>query len=270
MSSGNICDNIQAVVQNAISHIPRKASNVSSISIKTDSSIALPIYNKVREELETIERLAKVDSSNTASQSTSSSPSKKKRGLDKDDADDDKTEGETNKNKKLKKADTGKSPLLKALKKSKKMETQQENNTEKKNVSKDDTPKQNKKKKRTSSEIESVTASSESDKKIPEAKNMDTPSGKQKKKLVKDDSAGTESSGKEKAAFIASKKFKGSKKGYVFKKDKQGVGYYIDQKPVPNKAALEALTRSNKGKGRRQSTGKVLKKGNKKKRRSSY
>ena len=83
MSSGSICDNIQAVIQNAISHIPRKASNVSSISIKTDSSIALPIYNKIREELDTIEKLAKVESSNTASESTSLS-SKKKRGLDED------------------------------------------------------------------------------------------------------------------------------------------------------------------------------------------
>ena len=41
---------IQSVIQNVIPHIPRKVSNISSISVKTDSSTALPIYNKVREE----------------------------------------------------------------------------------------------------------------------------------------------------------------------------------------------------------------------------
>jgi hypothetical protein len=32
--------------------------------------------------------------------------------------------------------------------------------------------------------------------------------------------------------FIPSSKFTGSKKGYVFKKCKKGLGYYIDIKPV--------------------------------------
>ena len=34
-----------------------------------------------------------------------------------------------------------------------------------------------------------------------------------------------------KPEFIESKQFKGSKKGYVFKMDKKGLGYYIDIKP---------------------------------------
>ena len=32
--------------------------------------------------------------------------------------------------------------------------------------------------------------------------------------------------------FIPSSKFTGSKKGYIFKMDKKGIGYYIDIKPV--------------------------------------
>lgn len=35
-----------------------------------------------------------------------------------------------------------------------------------------------------------------------------------------------------KTDFIPSSKFTGSKKGYVFKKCKKGLGYYIDIKPV--------------------------------------
>ena len=37
-----------------------------------------------------------------------------------------------------------------------------------------------------------------------------------------------ESSKKVRFAFIPSNKFTGSKKGYIFKNDKQGLGYYID------------------------------------------
>lgn len=44
--------------------------------------------------------------------------------------------------------------------------------------------------------------------------------------------------------FVAAKKFSGSKKGYVFKKGPQGIGYYVDVKPVVNKAAIEALART--------------------------
>ena len=65
MTSDNIQENIQSVIQNVIPHIPRKVSNISSISVKTDSSTALPIYNKVREELESIEKLAKVGGDNS-------------------------------------------------------------------------------------------------------------------------------------------------------------------------------------------------------------
>lgn len=47
-------------------------------------------------------------------------------------------------------------------------------------------------------------------------------------------------------AFISSSKFTGSKLGYVFQKGSQGVGYYIDVKPVVDKMAMQALTRMGK------------------------
>ena len=50
---------------------------------------------------------------------------------------------------------------------------------------------------------------------------------------------------------MAAKKFKGSKKGYVFKMGKQGLGYYVDVKPVVDRMAMEALKRSAKSQSRR-------------------
>lgn len=49
--------------------------------------------------------------------------------------------------------------------------------------------------------------------------------------------------------FIAAKKFQGSKKGYVFKMGKEGLGYYVDVKPVVDHMAMDALTRAVKNKG---------------------
>ena len=50
--------------------------------------------------------------------------------------------------------------------------------------------------------------------------------------------------------FMATKKFQGSKRGYVFKKDKQGLGYYLDVPPIPDKMALQALARMAQKKGK--------------------
>jgi hypothetical protein len=57
--------------------------------------------------------------------------------------------------------------------------------------------------------------------------------------------------------FIASKKYKGSKEGYVFRSGKQGVGYYVDVKPVVDRMAIEAFKRhgasQSRGGGRKSS-----------------
>jgi hypothetical protein len=50
---------------------------------------------------------------------------------------------------------------------------------------------------------------------------------------------------KETKEFVAMKKFKSSKKGYVFRMGAQGLGYYIDIKPVVDKMKMEALMRSS-------------------------
>jgi ribosome biogenesis protein UTP30 len=75
-------------------------------------------------------------------------------------------------------------------------------------------------------------------------------------KKTKEDSAK-----KSKESFVASKKFKGSKKGYMFQQGSKGIGYYLDSKPVVDRMAMEAFARmasQNKkspGGGRRKSGG---------------
>ena len=70
---------------------------------------------------------------------------------------------------------------------------------------------------------------------------------------------------KEQSDFISSKKFKGAMANYIFQAGPKGTGYYKDQIPVPDKAALEALARLNQQKSR--STPKSGKKGRRNKRR---
>lgn len=59
MPPAKLLANIQSICSVAPTKVPRKWSNVRSISIKTSSSVALPIYNKTPEELEEIMKLAK-------------------------------------------------------------------------------------------------------------------------------------------------------------------------------------------------------------------
>merc|ERR1712238_474241 len=64
---------------------------------------------------------------------------------------------------------------------------------------------------------------------------------------------GTDSKPTEKKEFMPSRKFKGSKNGYVFYKGPKGVGYYIDVKPVVN---FELVVRSNRGREKNNSRSK--------------
>lgn len=85
-------------------------------------------------------------------------------------------------------------------------------------------------------------------------------SKKKKKKIIE----GVEEK-KEQSDFISSKKFKGAMANYIFQAGPKGTGYYKDQIPVPDKAALEALARLNQQKNR--STPRSGKKGRRNKRR---
>lgn len=242
MPLNQIMENAVAIVKGAVGHIPRKWANVSAVHIKTATSVALPVYNKTREELEEISRLAnKTERTNNTSKEQS-----KKRTRDNDKHDDvtmDETDTQEMNNKKKKK-ELAKSPLAKALKKAK-AETVVEKETKKEGQG---TPVIEKKSKKSDDTISEKVKSSKKTK--ASDKSMDEKTSLSSAKKTK-----TEEDGKD---FIASKKFKGAKKGYVFRKGKDGIGYYIDIKPVVDKMALDAFARINKSGGngkRRQSTG---------------
>ena len=65
---------------------------------------------------------------------------------------------------------------------------------------------------------------------------INTPEGDKAKSLL--------SISKKGESFIPSKKFTGSKSGYVFKSGSKGIGYYVDAKPKVDPQVLEALLRS--------------------------
>jgi|AntRauTorckE5430_2_1112549.scaffolds.fasta_scaffold00168_10 ribosome biogenesis protein UTP30 len=227
--------NATAIVENAAAHIPRKWSNISAINVKTSQSVALPIYNKTREELEEIAKIANV-----------ASCTEKKRAREEEEEEAErKTVGEAKK--KQKKAVAAKSPLVKALKKA-----------QKKNISMSKTDaidvEISKETKERPDSVEGkaaeVSIKSAKRKKIKAIDNKEViPKSNKKQKESKD--------------FISSKKFKGSKKGFVYKMGERGLGYYVDIKPVPDKKALAALAKMSNGGNKRRSISKTRKSGRK-------
>lgn len=225
-----LVENMESILTNATCHIPRKWSNISAINVKTSTSVALPVYNKTREELEEIAKMAKVDSSSVTTD-------EKKRNREED------QEANAGKDtKKVKKQKKEKSLLVKALKQSQKKQNDGEVDSA--------TPSKKKKKSMTSSSIDESAEkkkTTSTKKKAPTADDdvpAETPKSLKKKKKTDVDSGPPKN-------FIASKKFKGAKKGYAFKMGKSGLGYYVDVKPIPDKMALEALSRISKGSGGR-------------------
>ncbi len=227
----HLVKNVEAILENGVRHIPRKWSNVAAINIKTSQSVALPVYNKTKEELMEIAKMAKVN--------TSEGNDKMKREREEDEEEMDSVATDTQK-KKRKKELAAKSPLVKALKKQNKAKNEADSTA---------TPtKETKKKERSSSvdKIDPKTPKSNKKKKTnatqqPEDK-VDEPKSAKKKKKSEEESVSKE--------FIRSKKFKGSKKGYVFLMGDKGLGYYIDVKPIPD----PSLQRKSVG-GRRKSVG---------------
>ncbi len=122
-----------------------------------------------------------------------------------------------------------KSPLLQALKKQKKAEGETEAKKTKTEEKKKKSP----------------------EPKTPEKKAKRSPSpepaSSTKKKQKKEESVVEEN--KEKKDFVAAKKFKGAKKGYIFQMGSKGLGYYVDKKPVVDKMALQAIQRMGGGRG---------------------
>mmetsp|Transcript_13144 Transcript_13144/g.18913 ORF Transcript_13144/g.18913 Transcript_13144/m.18913 type:complete len:161 (-) Transcript_13144:101-583(-) len=106
-----------------------------------------------------------------------------------------------------------------------------------------------KKKKRDSSDGKSVSTADESPK---------------KKKKGGDADVNT------KKDFLSSKKYTGAKKGYVFRNGSDGVGYYVDVKPVVDKMAMQALSRTSKNRQAPGSGGRKKGGGKRRGRRQSY
>lgn len=264
----------------AVGHIPRRWSNISAINIKTSQSVALPVYNKTREELSEIAKMAKVevevevdDKSLAEKKGAGTKDKKRSRQLEMESIDDAEVVAEK---KKQKKELAAKSPLVKALKKQKKKkEAEAEIKTETEEVVAA-TPKSKKKKR--SDSVDEVVEKKSSKKKSKEAAaaaaaeeavepvEAAPKSSKKKTKKSKEAPAATEepeaATPKAKAPpkdFYKIKKFKGSKKGYVFKMGDKGLGYYKDVVPVVDKSLLKG------GRGRSSGGGGSSKKSNRSK-----
>lgn len=232
MPCAKLVENVEAIAANAVSRVPRKWANVRSVSIKTSESVALPIYNKTPEELLEISKMA---------------------GIPQDTAKDEEvneTKHEVEiKSKKRKQELASKSPLIRALKKKKdsdNKESRKTNNNKKTKPRKDEAKMPNdslKKPDKRERKQQSVAEAAP-------LKKEKKAQGPAKKKTTLDDGPVAE-----KKQFILSKKFVGSKSGYVFRKGAEGLGYYVDVKPVPDKMAMAALARLASSPGRRKSSG---------------
>lgn len=264
MSPEQLVSNITAVMENGVPMIPRKWANIRAIAIKTPTSTSLPFYNKTPTELMEIARLAGI--------------SQVWKG---DKTPEGKSEASSNEQDEApKKRKEVKSPLLQALKKQKKAESstgeeEEEHKEPNKNAQNTETKKprtttENSKKKAREAASETTPGPKADDRasaktksrESKEEKTEESAGAKAKKRKSKESatieesppkktkaSSNTESSSSGKTkTFIVSKKFTGSKDGYVFRKGPKGVGYYADVKPVVDKAALAALARMGRRK----------------------
>ena len=218
-------ENIQAIVAGAADKIPGKWGNIRSISIKLPDSTSLPVYNKTPEELEDTARLAGSTREKAAAEEEEAKKKSKKAASEE---------------KKRKKELAAKSPLVRALKKQKRADADEEEKAE----SQPSAAKSAKKKKVEKTE---KTPSKSKSKSKPEDTKEDVKSEKKKRRKQSEDGADlskkTKKESKSKEEFIPSKKFVGSKKGYVFHKGRKGVGYYVDNPPKVDKMAMAALAR---------------------------
>jgi ribosome biogenesis protein UTP30 len=255
MDPRKLVQNIVALVPQAVDKLPRKWANLRSVSIKTPSSMALPVYNKTPQELMEIARLADVEPTYSDKQG----PRAKDDQHQKDD-----------KQVKLKKdAGKEKSPLLQALQKQK-QDMSKKTGTAETNSSKDGAPSnvEGKKEKKRKNKEESESSKAVDSQAAPEGGTRADEKEKSRKKSKKDETGAPVSSPKttspqvstpketkrkepserksgesSSSSFVAAQKYAGSKPGYVFKLGPKGLGYYTDVKPVVDHMALEAIMR---------------------------
>jgi len=233
MESKKLVENILAVAKSAATKIPRSWANIQMVGVKTADSVSLPVYNKTPEALREIAKMAGIEIH----------PGKSSRETTEKEETDEKEETKESKKKDLK------SPLLKALKKQKKAEEKKEPAKEAVKESKKEPAKESAKEPAKKVKKESTPEKSKTPEKKTKRSPSPQPDSSTKKKLKKEKKEKQEDKSTEKKDYIAAKRFKGSKKGYVFTMGKQGLGYYIDKKPVVDKMKMEALLRMGGGKG---------------------
>jgi ribosome biogenesis protein UTP30 len=123
MSPQTLVDNVMAIAENAVPKIPRKWANIQVVALKTPESMALPIYNKTPETLLEIAAMAGYKPPKLSTSEDIDLAEKEFNGATK--SSDSKADAD-----KKRKGDL-KSPLVRALKKQKKVEEEEKAGTKK-------------------------------------------------------------------------------------------------------------------------------------------
>lgn len=297
MPPAKLLSNIQSICSIVPTKVPRKWSNIRSISIKTSSSVALPIYNKTPEKLEVIMKLAKErkGSEEKGEEAEEEHKGKRKRKMAAANSDlaealkkqkaaehyekaekdsDEVVEKPTKTSKKKREESMNETEIERAIKPTKFSKKTRKESIESscgldvaQTIALAKTPKKKKKKKGKNSidenkeegEVKKKANTPKLLKKLEsKAESSTTTSSKKTPKKTSD-----ESSSKEDKKFISSKQFSGAKEGYVFSKGNLGNGYYEDVPPVVEKNWLSSLSRKagrGGGGGSRKSMGYGMKK----------
>jgi ribosome biogenesis protein UTP30 len=292
MSESHIIENINAICAEIPPKVPHQWANIRSISLKLARSTSLPIYNMAPLEIQRILALSgtKDHEANQTDADKDVMPVEK-RAVEKKPVksplvsallnqqkrlhSDSEIEAKKRKvsstpsiespTKKIRKSTGEKEKSTTPKDKSVVLKTSEENAKEKKDQMKESKKKDIKEKNDSSTKLQMKGD------KIPFSKSLnmdvskveDTASKKKKPKLADESKVVKEQiSSNEKATFMASEKYTGSKPGFVFKLGKEGLGYYVDVKPKVDPMILDALSRSGKVK-RSQSSSSGRRKGNK-------
>jgi ribosome biogenesis protein UTP30 len=267
MDARQISQNIVALVPQAVEKFPRKWANLRSVAIKTPSSASLPVYNKTPHELAEIARLSSLKPTWTDEARTSVTPateaSRERRDATLVSSQKDASgEGISGKEK---------SPLLRALQQQQKMsKTEKRRNDDADGAPaarSDEDPKktppsrENKEKKRRSadSSVEpSISKARSGEKANKDRTDAKEPLALKRAKVTSDDGSVREEKRAKSTSpsFVASQKYRGSKRGMVFKMGPKGLGYYLDARSPVDTMALEAILRmaSSKSKNKPSST----------------
>ncbi len=276
MSPSKLLANIHAICTIVPTKVPHKWSNIRSISIKTTNSVALPVYNKTPEELEQIRILAKEDKHDVVEvkgveeenacdnkgkskgKSVASTPlakALKRQQAVKDTKNEEIPVEKSSRKKEADKIATSEGTVT-STSSSKKRKYESAHREEEMIASVTKTPKSSKKKmNKDKEEGASELITERKELKSSTKKRKDASATTSEDKVSQENDTLTKSAKKSKSIpstndddnFIASKSFVGSKKGFVFKKSKLGIGYYRDVLPVVDKVWLSKLGKISGG-----------------------